>query len=355
MLIEINAQSAFGMVKHWPPVLLLLGNCLKSTVTVCDDLAAFAHAPCIIHSPASAAAHPNPIAHLVRQQQEQQRTLFMLIACLLPCYCLPVPAGAGSLRSYYLPDQGCLTSPLPASCTDKPAAAAAAWGSLPPTPNRPPPCPLSSSAAAAAQRQQQQPGSPFSSARAAAIAAAAAASLGGASSSSSSGSSVVTPGDSPHGSSGGFSAAAAAPGSPLVPRSPTILRPMMSMRLTCQPKWQFNEALLQLNNSSNGGSSSTKPAGTPVSAAAAAGSCSPDAVRTPADEQQDAARTQQQQQQQRRKAVNVHDGGSGEDDLVPSGLWPTLSFGLVPVRITPSRGNQQQQHQHQPAHATGRA
>jgi hypothetical protein len=49
--------------------------------------------------------------------------------------------------------------------------------------------------------------------------------------------------------------------------------------------------------------------------------------------------------------VNVHAGDAGDDDIVPSGLWPTLSFGLVPVRIQPSRGNQQ----HQPAYATGRA
>jgi hypothetical protein len=57
-------------------------------------------------------------------------------------------------------------------------------------------------------------------------------------------------------------------------------------------------------------------------------------------------------QQQQRKAVDVRSSDADEGDLVPSGLWPTLSFGLVPVRISPSRGNQQQQ---QPAYATGRA
>jgi hypothetical protein len=159
-----------------------------------------------------------------------------------------------------------------------------------------------------------------------------------------------------HRNSGGD--ASAAPDSSSMPGTPQrVLLPVVSMRLTCAPSWQYDAAC-----ASSAGGGAVNGLTPPLAKDAAAVRPSTPPAGAPEQRQgvhmhqptpQDAlhlmgAHQQQAEAQAASQDVTSSGGGDGTAAALSppcsllerpvQGLWPTMSFSLVPVRISPLPG-----------------
>jgi hypothetical protein len=228
---------------------------------------------------------------VVEQLQQQQGAAAAARQVFGAAYSTPVRRHA-DVDSHYLPDQGSLTSPWTGRATDAAAAAACLPACASPlsSPEHLPA--ISATNAATPQPSPMLKGAPRSMAAAEA--------------------------------DGCMSPWAAAESGPRTPAaipspSPRILRPMMSMRLTCQPRWIAS-------NSDDGNKGQRLQQHQLPTSAAAERHERPSAVHL----------VHQDRDQQDWQVLQQGFGAAACDRQAIAGLWPTTSWSLVPVGMKSS-------------------